>query len=132
MVHAHISFCSTHFSPEPQILGCHALLDTSPWTLPRLLPTTGSHTGLSVSLNLSSFQGPHIKGSPTVPSPSLGLNINTSLPPPPQPTNPMTCPLGLLSFSSSYPNPTPTTLVLFLPSPGLPSSVSPSDPLSTR
>lgn len=44
-----MSFLSPCFSPEPQILGSHGLPDTSPWTSPRLLPWTGSHTGLSVS-----------------------------------------------------------------------------------
>ena len=61
-----MSFPSPCFSPEPQILGTHGLLDTSPWTFPRLLPRTGSHTGLSVSLNVSFFPGPHVRAIPTV------------------------------------------------------------------
>lgn len=39
MDHAHISFPSPHFSPEPQILGSHGLLDTSPWFFYLLAPT---------------------------------------------------------------------------------------------
>ena len=129
MDHAHLSFPSPCFSPEPQILGSYGLLDTFPLTSPGLLPPTGSHTGLSVSLNLSLFLDPLLRGihtvTPSLPGPQHGHFS-------PSPTHPTACPLGPLSVSPPSPLPSLPSRVLSLPPLGLPASVSPSNEPSAR
>ena len=122
-----MTFPSPCFSPEPQILGTHGLLDTSPWTFPRLLPRTGSHTGLSVSLNVSFFPGPPCQGYPHCHPVLFSVSTWSLLSLPHPPPNLSTClPRG------SPLCPLPGLSVVSLPPPGPPPSVSPSDSPSTR